>query len=242
MGYISNKNCFAILFILLLFSSCSSWERIGTLTMVSTRNIESTIKYTELARSVEGISDETVRSIDGQGALRTEHKGRLDAAIDNAVAKVEGGEFLKNIQISVMGGRIKVVGDVWGYRAPGLITKEQQAKLDAEKEQQAKQAIQDKKDFEQERREAERKIAKEKKEAEKKLAEKKRDEDDVKLAASFKIGDQVRFKNNPFGNNLTKGTVIGKKDTWNATVKYTNDKGEEKTKNIPFKELSKVME
>jgi hypothetical protein len=222
--------------VLLLISGCSSWTRLGNLTMVSTRNVDSKTEYKELARYVEGIDK------GDYDRNKNKYTGSLQAAIDEAVMSVDGGEFLKNIEVYIMNGKIKVRGDVWGYRAPGFITKEQQAKLDTEKEQQAKQSAQDKKDFEQERREAERKIAKEKKEAEKKLAEKKRDEEDAKLAASFKIGDQVRFKNNPFGNNLTKGTVIGKKDTWNATVKYTNDKGEEKTKNVPFKELSKVME
>jgi hypothetical protein len=220
-----------------ILTSCSpTWTRIGSLTMVATRNVDSKTEYKELARYVEG---EDRGNYDSD---KKKYKGTLSAAIDECVKSVEGGEFLKNIDVYISNGRVKVVADVWGYRIPGFVTKEQQAKLDAEKEQLAKQSAQDKKDFEQERKEAERKLAKEKREAEKQLAEKKRDEEDAKLAASFKIGDQVRFKNNPFGNNLTKGTVIGKKDTWNATIKYTNDKGEEKTKNILFKELSKVIE
>ncbi len=222
--------------ILLFITSCSSWTRLGNLTMVSTRNVDSKTEYKELARYVEGIDK------GDYDRNKKTYTGSLQAAIDEAVMSIDGGEFLKNIEVFIKDGKIKVRGDVWGYRAPGSITKDQQAKLDAEKEQQAKQAAQDKKDFEQERKEAERKLAKEKKEAEKKLAEKRRDEEDAKLAASFKIGDQIRFKNNPFGNNLTKGTIIGKKDAWNATIKYLNDKGEEKTKNVPFKELSKVIE
>jgi uncharacterized cupredoxin-like copper-binding protein len=151
-----------LLTVTLLTSCATSWTKLGSLTMVATRNIDSKTEYKELARYVEGVDKGNYDSD------KKKYKGTLSSAIDECV--------------------------------------------------------------------------KEKKEADQKLIDEKKDEEDAKLAASFKIGDQVRFKNNPLSNNLTKGLVIGKKDTWNATIKYTNDKGEEKTKNIPFKELSKVIE
>jgi hypothetical protein len=211
-----------LLTVTLLTSCATSWTKLGSLTMVATRNIDSKTEYKELARYVEGVDKGNYDSD------KKKYKGTLSSAIDECVKSVDGGEFLKNIEVYISNGKVKVVADVWGYRAPGFITKQQQEKLDAEKEQHAKQVAQDKKDFEQERKQAERKLAKEKKEADQKLIDEKKDEEDAKLAASFKIGDQVRFKNNPLSNNLTKGLVIGKKDTWNATIKYTNDKGEEK--------------
>jgi len=37
-------------------------------------------------------------------------------ALDNAFRKIEGGEFMKNVKISVKnnGRKVKVEGDVWG--------------------------------------------------------------------------------------------------------------------------------
>ena len=92
----------ALLTLILALSGC--WMRIGDLTMISTRNVDSKTDYELLQRySV------------GKGKKK---KGRdpLDQAVDKAVRGIPGGEFLKNIKIYVkQGGRkIKVEGDVWG--------------------------------------------------------------------------------------------------------------------------------
>lgn len=85
--------------ITLLLSGCS--QRIGNLTMVSTRNIDSKTDYVELKRHVKA-------------------KGRdMEIAIEKAVKKDPNGEFLKNAVI-YQGFRIKVVGDVWGVKRDSL--------------------------------------------------------------------------------------------------------------------------
>lgn len=103
-------------------SSCAGWQRIGDLTMISSRNVDSKTEYTELSRHAKSDSKKTI-----------------EAALDDAVSKVPGGEFMKNIQVYSKKGKVKVDGDVWGSRPTGYLSaeekkaKEQQAKLDEKK-------------------------------------------------------------------------------------------------------------
>ena len=87
--------------IALMFSSC--YRRIGDLNMVSNRNIDSSKEYVLVARHVEAKANAR-----GQDAL--------EKAIDKAVESVYG-EYMMNVQIYVKrnGGKVKVVGDVYGH-------------------------------------------------------------------------------------------------------------------------------
>lgn len=70
--------------------------------MVSTRNVDSNTDHVELRRYVKSI-----------GKTKGDEKA-LEAAIDNAVKQVPGGEYLKNCSIYIKGEVVKVEGDVWG--------------------------------------------------------------------------------------------------------------------------------
>lgn len=92
-----------LFFVLLGFSSCS-YNRIGSVTMISTRNIASNVEYVELARNVEGIS-------------KMSHDDPLQEAIDNAVKSIPGGEYMTNTVIyQLKDKKIKVIGDVYGRK------------------------------------------------------------------------------------------------------------------------------
>lgn len=87
----------------MLVSGCSEWNRVGQLSMVSTRNVDSSKRYEALLRNVEGLGEMTK-----DDALQT--------AIDQAVHKHPGGEYMMNAIIYVKdnGKWVKVQGDVWG--------------------------------------------------------------------------------------------------------------------------------
>lgn len=86
---------------LIMLSSCG-YKRMGSLTMVSTRNVESSIQYVELARKVEG-------------KTKLKRDDALQEAIDEAVNSVLGGEYMTNVVVYIKGDRmIKVTGDVYG--------------------------------------------------------------------------------------------------------------------------------
>jgi hypothetical protein len=103
------------------FSSCA-YRRIGDLTMVATRNVDSKTDYVELRRSV-------------QATYKLRKRDALEAVIDRAVKEVPGGEFIKNAIISIKGDRkVKVEGDVWGVAGKEVQLKEgQQKRLDKQK-------------------------------------------------------------------------------------------------------------
>ena len=96
------KYLFVWLYITVILSSCG-WTRIGSLTMISTRNIESKIEYKLVAKNVEGVT-------------KMKHDDQLQNAVDEAVKQYPEGEFLKNTVVFIKnnGRKIKVVGDVWG--------------------------------------------------------------------------------------------------------------------------------
>lgn len=83
-------------------SSCS-YQRIGSLTMISTRNVETSKPYVLKLRGVEGRS-------------KSRHADPLQEAIDAAVKQHPQGEYLMNAVIYVKsdGRRVKVTGDVYG--------------------------------------------------------------------------------------------------------------------------------
>ncbi len=90
-----------ILFVLFSFSSC--YVRIGELTMISTRNVDSKTDYKLIEKYVVG-------------KAKSNSGNALQIAIDNAVRSVPEGEFLQNVRISISqnGRKVKVEGDVWG--------------------------------------------------------------------------------------------------------------------------------
>jgi len=93
--------------ILLIFSiivSGCGWVRIGDLTMVATRNIDTKTDYKLIQNYVEG------KGKAGKGV------NPLEQAIDETVKKINGGEFLKNVKIYIKdnGQKVKIEGDVWG--------------------------------------------------------------------------------------------------------------------------------
>ena len=87
-----------LLFMLIIFGS-SCVRRIGDLTLISTRNIDSKVNYVELKRYVKG-------------------KGKtVEMAIYQAIKTVNGGEFMKNVIIYSNG---EIEGDVWGIAFQGM--------------------------------------------------------------------------------------------------------------------------
>lgn len=108
---------------ILLLSGCASYQRIGGLTSISTRNIDPNSQYVELKRYVEATSDGQVffeengiKEKQKYSQLNSEGGEKLNTAIEYAVRSVPGGEFMKNVSIWVIegGGTVKVIGDVWG--------------------------------------------------------------------------------------------------------------------------------
>jgi len=87
----------------LLLTNCADYQRIGSLTMVSTRNYESTQVYQQIQRNVEG-------------KAKMSNKDALQMAIEDAVRRAPDGEYMKNVSVYVKsnGKFVRVVGDVWG--------------------------------------------------------------------------------------------------------------------------------
>lgn len=110
------KNLLIVLVALVAFSSCQ--KRIADLSMVSTRNVDSSKEYKEINRYVTG-RDLALNRILLVGPLFAPD---IEDAVDRAVKKVEGGEFMMNAVIREYNypfllfslRSFKVVGDVWG--------------------------------------------------------------------------------------------------------------------------------
>ncbi len=108
------KNLLFIAIVLLgvLTTSCTSIKNIGALNMVSTRNIETSIKYVVVQKNFELTKKDKKRS-------RAE---TIQEAVDAAVKKVDGGEYLMNARIYLIkhdyffaySYYYAVDGDVWG--------------------------------------------------------------------------------------------------------------------------------
>lgn len=95
------KSIYLVIILLFILSGCT-FKRIGSLTMVSTRNIDQTKNYVLLARNVEGIS-------------KMKHDDPLQEAIDEAVLSIPGGEYMMNAVVYYKDGKkMRVRGDVYG--------------------------------------------------------------------------------------------------------------------------------
>jgi ribosomal protein S20 len=83
--------------------SCSSYKRVGNLTMISTRNVDSKSDYKLIQKNVEA-------------KAKLKNEDALQMAIDEAVKKFPEGEFMKNVSVYIKsnGKKVKVVGDIWG--------------------------------------------------------------------------------------------------------------------------------
>lgn len=84
--------------------SCS-YKRIGSLTSISTRNVETTKPYVLKLRGVEA-------------KAKSRHADPLQEAIDAAVKQHPQGEYLMNavIYVKANGRKVKVTGDVYGLQ------------------------------------------------------------------------------------------------------------------------------
>jgi hypothetical protein len=112
-----SKTSIKITFIILVgffTTKCTSIRNVGSLNMVSTRNIETTVKYIEIQKYTELTKKEKKRS-------RAE---TIQAAVDDVVKKVPGGEYLMNARIYLIKHDYffgysyfyAVDGDVWGKK------------------------------------------------------------------------------------------------------------------------------
>ena len=85
-------------------TSCA-YQRIGDLTMISNRNVDSEKEYVLIQRNAEGIA-------------KMKKNDALERAIDAATEEYNG-EYLMNVKVYVKnnGKKIKVEGDVWGLKS-----------------------------------------------------------------------------------------------------------------------------
>jgi hypothetical protein len=93
---------------ILLFTSCVTTKQIGSVNMISNRNVESNANYV-LLKSYMGADRKEIR----QSKALT-----VEAAIDQVVKSTPGGEYLKNVKIYIVAKALTkylaVEGDVWG--------------------------------------------------------------------------------------------------------------------------------
>ncbi len=95
----------ALPLLVLAATLCScGYQRIGSMTMISTRNVDRSAEYQPLMRGVEA-------------KAKMKHDDALQEAVDQAVAQAPGGEYLMNaaIYVKMNGRKVKVRGDVWGH-------------------------------------------------------------------------------------------------------------------------------
>lgn len=100
------KKKFLILTASLSLTACG-WQKIGTLTMASNRNVDNKTNYVLIERYV---------------TAKVKNKGKeiIESAIDEAVKKTPNGEYMANVKFYIKnnGKKIKVEGDVWGLPTP----------------------------------------------------------------------------------------------------------------------------
>jgi phage tail sheath protein FI len=89
-----------------LLSSCAvTIKQIGSVNMISSRNVESSTNYV-LLRSYMGAS---------QKELRKSKAETIQDAIEQVVKSTPGGEFLKNVKLYTTSKKyFAVEGDIWG--------------------------------------------------------------------------------------------------------------------------------
>jgi hypothetical protein len=105
----------SLLTLVLILSSCKTVEYMGTLNMVSSRNIDTKMGDYSLIKNYAGGSASEIKK-----ALKKTKASTLEAAVDETVRNVAGGEFLKNVKLySVKRSKQSfffVEGDVWGFK------------------------------------------------------------------------------------------------------------------------------
>ena len=107
----TTKILIGIVAITLSFTSCFTVKQIGQLTMISNRNIDHNQNY-ELLRGYVGSTD---------AERKKSRATTLQQAIDEAVQKVPGGEYMMNVRMyEILYGKKRqyysVDGDVWGIK------------------------------------------------------------------------------------------------------------------------------
>lgn len=91
--------------VLLLTSCAVTIKQIGSVNMISSRNVESSTNYV-LLRSYMGAS---------QKELRKSKAETIQDAIEQVVKSTPGGEFLKNVKLYTTSKKYYAVeGDIWG--------------------------------------------------------------------------------------------------------------------------------
>ena len=90
----------------LLLASCgTSVRQVGTINMMSTRNVDANLKYKPLSSYIGGTNKE----------LKKSRAKTMEDAITQTVKRVPGGEFLMNIKVYMIKNQyFAVEGDVWG--------------------------------------------------------------------------------------------------------------------------------
>lgn len=106
------KSIPALIIVVLFMSSCVKVIDLGKLNMISDRNIDSKTEYV-LIKNYAGGSEKEIKK-----ALKKTKATTIDAAVDETVRNVAGGEYLKNVKLyGVMKKKkmyLLVEGDVWG--------------------------------------------------------------------------------------------------------------------------------
>lgn len=99
-----NLKSVGVLGLLLAFTSCVSVRQIGKVNMMSTRNVDPSLRYKVLSTYV------------GRSTLTASKAETIEDAVNATVRSVPGGEFLMNVKLySVDEGKyFGVEGDVWG--------------------------------------------------------------------------------------------------------------------------------
>jgi hypothetical protein len=90
----------------LLATSCApAIRQVGTINMMSTRNVDANLKYKPLSSYIGGSVTE----------LKKSRAKTMEDAITQTVKRVPGGEFLMNIKVYMIKNQyFAVEGDVWG--------------------------------------------------------------------------------------------------------------------------------
>lgn len=99
-----------ILLVMAVMISCNSLKQIGDVNMISTRNIDASMKY-KLISSYAGGSDKEL----SKRSLKKSRATNIESAVSETVKKIPGGEYLMNVKIYLINNKyIAVEGDVWG--------------------------------------------------------------------------------------------------------------------------------
>ncbi len=107
-----NKNYPLILVAVIFISSCAKVVELGKLNMISDRNIDTKTEYVLIKNYAGGSAKEIKKALKKTKAIT------IDAAVNETVRNVPGGEYLKNVKFyGVMKKKkmyLLVEGDVWG--------------------------------------------------------------------------------------------------------------------------------